>query len=79
MAGIITIHLPDGIRTGLHWTVDVLQIRGSTQKVLGGFQVRFSSLSLLIRRAFNLHLRRLFTLILQFFFMFPFSLITVRR
>jgi hypothetical protein len=37
--GLITIELPDGIRAGQRWTVDVLQLRGGEQRTTGAFQL----------------------------------------
>lgn len=39
IAGVITVALPEGIRKGQAWQVDVLQLRGGEQRVTGGFQL----------------------------------------
>lgn len=39
LAGVITIELPEDIKRGQGWQVDVLQIRGGQAQVLGGFQI----------------------------------------
>jgi len=39
VAGVVTITLPDGIKHGERWTVDVIQLRGHEQRALGGFQL----------------------------------------
>ncbi|MEM7368199.1 MAG: hypothetical protein AAF587_06320 [Bacteroidota bacterium] len=39
IAGLITVELPDGIKKGQGWTVDVIQLRGGEQIVTGGFQM----------------------------------------
>jgi len=39
IAGAITIELPEGIKKGQNWKVDVIHIRGGKQQVVGGFQI----------------------------------------
>jgi hypothetical protein len=39
-AGLVTIALPDGIRKGEEWTVDVIQLRGAERRTTGGFRMR---------------------------------------
>ncbi len=39
ITGAITIELPEGIKKGQNWKVDVIQIRGGQQQVVGGFQI----------------------------------------
>jgi hypothetical protein len=40
LAGLITVTLPAGIKKGQQFTVDVLQMRSDTRRVLGGFQLK---------------------------------------
>jgi hypothetical protein len=37
--GVITVELPEGIRTGQGWKVDVVQLRGGERRTTGGFQL----------------------------------------
>jgi len=37
--GIVTVELPDGIKRGQRWKVDVLQLRGAERRVTGAFQL----------------------------------------
>jgi len=37
--GVVTIELPDGVKHGQRWTVDVLQLRGHERRALGAFQL----------------------------------------
>jgi hypothetical protein len=39
LPGVVTITLPDGIRKGQRWQVDVVQLRGGERRTLGGFQM----------------------------------------
>jgi hypothetical protein len=39
LAGLITVTLPEGIRAGERYVVDVIQVRTDERKVLGGFQL----------------------------------------
>ncbi|MCX2681885.1 hypothetical protein OOZ15_18175 [Galbibacter sp. EGI 63066] len=39
IAGVITIELPEGIKKGQNWKVDVVHIRGGNQQIVGGFQI----------------------------------------
>ena len=39
VAGAITIELPEGIKKGQNWKVDVIHLRGGKQQVVGGFQI----------------------------------------
>lgn len=39
IAGIITVELPEGIRKGQQWQVDVVQLRGGERRTTGGFQL----------------------------------------
>jgi hypothetical protein len=39
LAGLITVHLPKGIKKGQRFKVDVLQMRSDEARVLGGFQL----------------------------------------
>lgn len=37
--GIITISLPEKVKSGQEWKVDVIQLRGAEQRITGGFQL----------------------------------------
>ena len=37
--GVLRIELPDGIRKGQRWAVDVVQLRGAERRAMGGFRV----------------------------------------
>ncbi len=39
VAGVVTIALPEGIRKGQSWDVDVVQLRGGERRTTGGFQI----------------------------------------
>jgi hypothetical protein len=39
VAGVVTVTLPDGVRHGDRWKVDVLQLRGHERRGLGAFQL----------------------------------------
>lgn len=39
VAGVVTITLPDGVKHGERWTVDVIQLRGHERRATGGFQL----------------------------------------
>ena len=39
LAGLITVTLPEGIRAGQRYVIDVAQLRSDTRRVLGGFQL----------------------------------------
>lgn len=39
IAGVVTITLPDGIKHGERWMVDIIQLRGHERRALGGFQL----------------------------------------
>lgn len=39
VAGVITVALPEGIKKGQRWDVDVVQLRGPERRTTGGFQI----------------------------------------
>jgi hypothetical protein len=39
LPGVVTVVLPDDIRKGQRWRVDVVQLRGGERRTLGGFQM----------------------------------------
>ncbi|HXU06511.1 MAG TPA: hypothetical protein VN903_36395, partial [Polyangia bacterium] len=39
VAGVATIVLPEGVRKGQRWKIDVTQLRGAARQITGGFQI----------------------------------------
>lgn len=39
VAGVITVQLPDGIKKGQQWWIDVAQLRGAERRIVGGFRM----------------------------------------
>ena len=39
VAGVVTVALPEGIKRGQRWRVNVVQVRGSERRTTGGFQL----------------------------------------
>jgi hypothetical protein len=39
VAGVVTVALPEGIKRGERWRVDVVQVRGGERRTTGGFQL----------------------------------------